>query len=70
MVSRVPTFDEIQKEREAEKAARVDRNRFLDAKPAETTQSVRRLNVVPDNALEESRKVREEAERKRRLNGG
>lgn len=70
VVSRVPTFDEIQKEREAEKAARVDRNRFLDAKPAETTQSVRRLNVVPDNALEESRKVREEAERKRRLNGG
>ncbi len=70
VVSRVPTLEEIQKEREAERAAKANRNRILDAKPVETTQPVRRMSVVPEDTLEESRKVREAAERKRRLNGG
>lgn len=70
VVSRVPTLEEIQKEREAERSAKAQKNLILDAKPVETTQPARRMSVVPDDALEESRKVREAAERKRRLNGG
>ncbi|MBS0353733.1 MAG: Mu transposase C-terminal domain-containing protein [Proteobacteria bacterium] len=70
VIHKPPTREEILKEREAERAAKAKKNLILDAKPVETTQPVRRMSAVPDDALEESRKVREAAERKRRLNGG
>lgn len=70
VIHKPPTLEEIQKEREAERAAKANRNRILDAKPVETTQPARRFSAVSDDAMEESRKVREAAERKRRLNGG
>jgi hypothetical protein len=70
VIHKPPTLEEIQKEREAERASKAKKNLILDAKPVETTQPARRMSVVPDDAMEESRKVREAAERKRRLNGG
>lgn len=70
VVSRVPTLDEIQKEREAERAAKANRNRILDVPPVDTEKPTQKMSAVSSEAMEESRRVREAAERKRRLNGG
>jgi len=70
VVSRVPTLEEIQKEREAERAAKANRNRILDVPPVDTEKPIQKMSAVSSEAMEESRRVREAAERKRRLNGG
>jgi hypothetical protein len=70
VVSRVPTLEEIQKEREAERAAKANRNRILDVPPVDTEKPTQKMSAVSSEAMEESRRVREAAERKRRLNGG
>lgn len=69
VIHSTPTREEILKEREAERAAKAKKNSILDTYPKAPQPQPQKISVVPDREMEESKKVREEAERKRKLNG-